>query len=122
MGRFEGWTLDEVSAAAPEETDARIRDPWSYRAPGGENYDDMVARVEPLLEELIEQAAQRIVLVSHGTLVRPLIGRALGLERGTILRLRQPNDVAYQVRLDSGGPEVLRWENGSSAPGLLLFD
>lgn len=122
MGRFEGWTLDEVSAAAPAEADARIADPWRYRAPGGENYDDMVARVDPLLEELLAWTAHRVVLVSHGTLVRPLLGRLLGLDQEIMLRLRQPNQVVYQVRLDAAGPEVIRWEDGQSAPGLLFFD
>lgn len=121
MGRFEGWTLDEVGAAAPDEASARIRDPWRYRAPGGENYDDMLERVEPLLDELSAQESGRVVLVSHGTLVRPLLGRLLGLEQEAILRLRQPNAVAYQVKLDGVTPEVLRWEDGRPSPGLLFY-
>lgn len=122
MGRFEGWTLDEVSAAAPEEARARVADPWSYRAEGGENYDDLLARVEPLLDELLAQTARRLVLVSHGTLIRPLLGRLLGLDRQTMLRLRQPNGLLYQVKLGGEAPEVMRWEQGRPAPGLLLFD
>lgn len=122
MGRFEGWTLDEVSAAAPEESEARIADPWHYRAPEGENYDDMVARVDPLLEQLVGRPVHRIVLVSHGTLVRPLLGRLLGLSQSDTLRLRQPNELAYQVILAAARPEVIRREKGRSTPGLLFFD
>ncbi len=122
MGQYEGWTLEEVSAVAPEEADRRDADPWNYRAPGGENYDDMVERVAPLVDELIARPANRIVVVSHGTLVRPLLGRLLSLEQQTMLRLRQPNAVAYQVRLDPAPHEVVRWEDGRSAPGLLLSD
>lgn len=122
MGRFEGWTLNEVDASSAEEADARIGDPWNYRAPGGENYDDMLARVEPLLGELTERAVDRIILVSHGTLLRALLGSLLGLERRIMLGLRQPNAVAYQVRLDPVRPEVLRWEGGHSAFGMLLAD
>ncbi|MCC5888754.1 MAG: histidine phosphatase family protein [Gammaproteobacteria bacterium] len=122
MGQFEGWTLDEVSAAVPEEADRRIQDPWGYRAPLGENYDDMVERVTPLLDELLQRPMQRLLLVSHGTLVRVLLGGVLGLERESVLRLRQPNAVAYQVRLDAAGHEVVRWEGGCSAPGLLFSD
>ncbi|MCC5871989.1 MAG: histidine phosphatase family protein [Gammaproteobacteria bacterium] len=122
MGRFEGFTLDEVTATDPEESDRRIQDPWGYRAPLGENYDDMVERVTPLVDRLVDHPARRIVVVSHGTLVRVLLGCLLGLERETLLRVRQPNAVAYQVRLDTAGSDVVRWEGGCASPGLLLSD
>lgn len=122
MGQFEGWTLDEVSAAAPAEAERRSADPWSYRAPCGENYVDMLARVAPLLDELLQRPASRIVVVSHGTLVRVLLGRLLRLGRERMLSLRQPNAVAYQVRLDPAGHDVIRWEGGCSASGLLFAE
>lgn len=120
MGRFEGWTLAEIDAAAPAEASRRLRDPWHYRAPGGENYLDLYARVAPLLRDLKRRPQQRIVVVSHGTLARALLGSLLDLDRDTVLRLRHPNALAYQVVLGEGRSTVRRWQDGQAASGLLL--
>ena len=120
MGRFEGWTLDEVRASEPEIFAERERSPWSFRAPGGENYDDLLARVSPFLDRLVAAPEARLLLVAHGTVVRPMLGHLLGLPRSTILRIHQPNDLIYRVKLGAAESSVERWHAGRAAEGLLL--
>ncbi|TVS16515.1 MAG: histidine phosphatase family protein [Gammaproteobacteria bacterium] len=122
MGGFEGWTLAEIEAASPDDISARARDPWNYRAPGGENYDDMSDRVRPLVDDLLASPPERVVVVSHGTLVRALLCQVLELDRDTTLRLHQPNAIGYVVRLSNGAPEILRFGGNRIESGLLLYD
>lgn len=123
MGRFEGWTLAEIAAHDAAEALARAEDPWGYRAPGGENYDDLLARARPLTAELLAAPTRSILIVSHGTLGRVLLGSVLELDTATLLKLRQPNAVAYVVQLGAPDARVLRFEDGDGpVPGLLLYE
>jgi broad specificity phosphatase PhoE len=121
MGHFEGWTLEEIRRAHPGEHARRQADPWSWRPPGGENYPDLLARTAPLVERLRAHPAQRLLVVSHGTLARPLLGRLLGLEPDTMLVVMVPNDLAYRVDLGAAqGPRASHVRAGVEQPGLLL--
>lgn len=127
MGAFEGLTQAQIATQYPDHHAARQRDPWGYRPPGGsepgENYDDLLLRVRPLLDELRGHAGERVLVLSHGTLVRPMLGHLLGLERKLQLIIRAPNEIAYRVRLDPQ-PEVERLVQESQGtrvvPGLLV--
>lgn len=121
MGCFEGWTLEEIAAAAPEQYAQRERDPWHWRPPGGENYEDLLARTAPVVERLRRDPARRLLVVSHGTLMRPLLGQLLELDSATMLQIKAPNDLAYYVDLsDPARPAVRRRHDGDWVPGLLL--
>ncbi len=123
MGRFEGWTLAEVATREPEHNQARGEDPWAHRPPGGENYDDLLGRVSPLVDELLAATERSILVVSHGTLGRVLLGSVLELDAATMLRTRLPNSVAYVVRLDGRAATVLRFDDGMGPEqGLLMYD
>jgi probable phosphoglycerate mutase len=121
MGCFEGWTLEEIRRAHPDEHARREAEPWSWRPPGGENYPDLLARTAPLVEQLRTHPAECLLVVSHGTLARPLLGRLLGLEPATMLVLMAPNDLAYRVDLTPAeGPRASHVRGGVEHPGLLL--
>lgn len=122
MGRFEGRTLPEIETADPASHHLRVTDPWHWRPPGGENYDDLLVRTAPLVERL-RTAAGPLVVVSHGTLVRPLLAGLLALDAATTLRILAPNDLAYRVVLPpAGAPRVSRRHGGIVSDGLLLRD
>jgi broad specificity phosphatase PhoE len=124
MGQHEGRTLAEIAAVEPAEHASRLADPWHYRPPGGENYPDLLARVAPLLERLRTEADRRVLLVSHGTLGRVLLGALLGLERPAILRLAVPNELGYRIRLPSRAgeaPEIRRHRGPEERDGLLYL-
>lgn len=121
MGRYEGWTLAELERHAPADARARREDVWGFRAPDGENYDDMLERARPLLEELRTSPSSRIALVSHGSLVRPMLGYLLGLSRSEVVQLLQPNDTAYRLVL--GDRPAVYWHRGDeTGEGLLWLE
>jgi broad specificity phosphatase PhoE len=123
MGEFEGWSLDEIADRHPGEHALRERDPWRWRPPGGENYDDMMARTAPLVARLMAAPVARLLVVSHGTIVRPILGQLLDLDPATIVRVMAPNDLGYHVDLTGDGTRprnVRRYHGGEVVEGLML--
>ena len=67
-GEYEGRTTKQIQAERPG------WDLWTDGCPGGEQLDDVVRRLEPLLAELRERQDQRIALFGHGHCSRVLAG------------------------------------------------
>jgi len=54
--------------------------PASTSPPGGESFDDMIARVKPVIDKVTAELAGRdIIAVAHGGTIRAAIGLALGV-------------------------------------------
>ena len=71
-GWMENLTYQEISDKFPEEFQARDHDKLSYRYPSGESYQDLVARLEPIMMELERQG--NLVLVAHQAVLRCIMG------------------------------------------------
>ncbi|MEM9386594.1 MAG: histidine phosphatase family protein [Pseudomonadota bacterium] len=124
MGQFEGWTLGEIAEQAPALAALKSADPWAWKPPGGEDYNQLFERTAPLVQRLIEHPANTLLVVSHGTIVRPILAQFLALDRDTTLRISSPNDLAYRLNRSTDTPE--RWtiahrHGGRWAPGLRLL-
>ena len=72
MGDWDGRYFDEIRAEYPDEFEARGRDLWNYRAPGGENFAEAGERFRKALERLTRWASKDdvIILVSHAGAIR----------------------------------------------------
>jgi len=69
VGSFKGQSYDEPQRA-PGYDRAR---PWEWRPPGGESYEDVRARVGPILDRLAREHPLRdVVVVSHGGVMQAL--------------------------------------------------
>jgi broad specificity phosphatase PhoE len=80
----------------------------------------MIARVRPFLDELLEHAAQRIAVVSHGMIGRVMASTLLGYDEQATLGFRQPNDVLYRVTLGNGAAEIDHYLAGEGPfPGVV---
>jgi broad specificity phosphatase PhoE len=117
MGQFEGWTMDEIGAEHPQLRRERDADPWHWRPLDGENYDDMCERTAPLVERLRTAAADRVLVISHGTVLRPILKQLLDLDVPTTLAIKSPNHLAYRIVLDSP-PAVSHYVGARWHPGL----
>lgn len=69
FGRWEGMTLAEMEADAPEIFKARNLDKWGVPAPDGESYANLQARIQLWLDS----HAQDAVVVAHGGTMRALM-------------------------------------------------
>lgn len=67
-GICEGMTYEEIAAKFPEEFSMRDQDKYHYRYPGGESYQDLVQRIEPVIMELERQ--ESVLVVCHQAVMR----------------------------------------------------
>ncbi len=88
IGVFHGMSYVEGEAAYPEEA-ARMRASGGLHRPtGGENLEDLAARVLPVVDDLVAAHPDAtIALVGHGGPMRLVVGVALGLAIENVERL-----------------------------------
>lgn len=70
-GDCEGMTYDEITLKYPAEFAARDLNKLTYRYPGGESYEDLVARLEPVIMELERQG--NVVVIGHQAVLRCIL-------------------------------------------------
>jgi len=71
-GDLDGLSYDQVKELYPEEYSCRHEDKFMYRYPNGESYEDLVARMEPVIMEL--ERKENVVVVGHQAVLRCLLG------------------------------------------------
>merc|ERR1719376_258819 len=64
-------TYEEISVKYPAQFAARDLNKLTYRYPGGESYEDLVARLEPVIMELERQG--NVVLIGHQAVLRCIL-------------------------------------------------
>jgi len=70
-GICEEMTYEEIAAAHPAEFKNRDLDKFHYRYPRGESYEDLVARLEPVIMELERQ--KNVLVIGHQAVIRCLL-------------------------------------------------
>jgi broad specificity phosphatase PhoE len=115
-GELSGLTHAEIAAAWPGQAEARARDKYFYRFPGGESYADADARAGRALAWIARSGVHAPLLVSHEMIGRMLLKNLAGLGRLEALRLSHPSDMVYKVRPALGTIEVLTPGAGQHDP------
>ncbi|XP_037554330.1 6-phosphofructo-2-kinase/fructose-2,6-bisphosphatase-like isoform X4 [Dermacentor silvarum] len=87
-GICEEMTYEEIQAKFPEEFAARDQDKFHYRYPRGESYEDLVARLEPVIMELERQ--ENVLVVAHQAVLRCLLAYFLDKNSEELPYLRAP--------------------------------
>jgi probable phosphoglycerate mutase len=116
LGDFEGQSAEEIYREFPQYRDDprfnRFQYNFTQKAPGGENLREVTARAWRAVREFEAACSGDILIVSHYTTIRCIVGKALGLPEQAILELRVPN--AVPVILECG--ETYRLLQGLSLP------
>jgi len=76
----DGKTYAMIKREYPEQFAARDKDKFAYRYPRGESYEDLVARLEPVIMELERQG--NVLVVSHQAVFRCLLAYFLDKNSG----------------------------------------
>jgi alpha-ribazole phosphatase len=103
---FGAW--EGQSAAALMETDAEglglfWADPYSFTPPEGEPVGDFSTRVLAAVERLhAAYAGERILLISHGGVMRLLLAQARGLPREQLLNVEVGHGSLFSLSVESG--------------------
>jgi broad specificity phosphatase PhoE len=91
FGIYEGRLLDEVGAEGPagiRNVGERDDSFWQYRPEAGESYEELAARVRPVLEELPRPS----VIIAHGGVARVCRHLIEGASRTVSVNWRIPQD------------------------------
>lgn len=103
---FGAW--EGRSAAALMDTDAEAlgrfwADPYRFTPPDGEPVLAFSARVLAAVERLhAAYAGQRVLLISHGGVMRLLLARARGLPREQLLNVEVAHGALFSLQVSSG--------------------
>ena len=104
---FGAW--EGQSAAALMETDAEAlgvfwADPYSFTPPQGERVADFATRVLAAVERLhAAYAGERLLLISHGGVMRLLLAQARGLPREQLLNVEVGHGAMFSLSVESAG-------------------
>lgn len=104
-GICEEMTYEEIQQQYPEDFAARDLNKFAYRYPRGESYEDLVARLEPVIMELERQG--NVLVVSHQAVIRCLLAYFLDKSAEELPYLKVPlhtiiklTPVAYGCRVE----------------------
>ena len=101
-GEFAGKEEAEIRARYPEFfEDPRLkkwRGDFDQKAPGGENYTDIEARLESEVFPVLAEEPGNILVVSSLHTLRVFLYKTLGLTREQAVRLKIPNTLPILIR------------------------
>ncbi|CAM9741198.1 unnamed protein product [Ectocarpus sp. 12 AP-2014] len=88
-GLMDSLTYEYVAAEMPAEYEARQKDKLRYRYPGGESYQDLFLRLEPVIFEMLRERSPLLV-VGHQAILRVLYGYLTGKAPGECPTIHMP--------------------------------
>lgn len=92
FGLWEGLSISEIKGRYPEEIKQWWETPLVTRIPGGESLGEVVKRTVAAVKKIVENHVQgNVILVSHGGVIRSVVGTVLGMDMNKYWRLRQDN-------------------------------
>ncbi len=80
FGEWEGMTVPELRAKYGEAYDSFIREPHKHGFPGEGNIDNVIERIKPGIEKILNNDDGNVLIVSHGGIIRLMIMYIMGLD------------------------------------------
>ena len=115
-GICDGMTYAEIHIDLPEEYEARKADKLRYRYPRGESYEDVIARLDPLIIEL-ERQRQPTLVIAHQAVQRALYAYFSGQDREEVPHLDFPLHSVIELIPKAYGCDERRYFLGPSTGG-----
>ncbi|XP_019369577.1 PREDICTED: 6-phosphofructo-2-kinase/fructose-2,6-bisphosphatase 2 isoform X4 [Gavialis gangeticus] len=94
-GVCEEMTYEEIENKYPDEFALRDQEKYLYRYPGGESYQDLVQRLEPVIMELERQGS--VLVVAHQAVMRCLLAYFLDKNADELPYLRCPLHTVFKL-------------------------
>lgn len=108
LGEWQGMNRAEFFAARAHLSHPFWFGPSHERAPGGESFDDVMARVRPAIERFSEDYSGRdVVAVAHGGTIKAAIAHALNLSGDAGLAFACDNCSVTRLERLSAGSDTL---------------
>lgn len=94
FGVYEGKHVKELADHPMLAPGSRDETFWSYRPERGENYDDVVVR----LEDFARMLTRPVIMVGHGGILRVLRHLIAGASQVDVVNWSTPQDVVYHFK------------------------
>ncbi|XP_014464623.2 6-phosphofructo-2-kinase/fructose-2,6-bisphosphatase 2 isoform X2 [Alligator mississippiensis] len=94
-GVCEEMTYEEIENKYPDEFALRDQEKYLYRYPGGESYQDLVQRLEPVIMELERQGS--VLVIAHQAVMRCLLAYFLDKNADELPYLRCPLHTVFKL-------------------------
>ena len=107
-GEFDGMTYGEIEELHPEEFRLRSYDKLNYRYPRGESYNDVIARLEPVIFEL-ERTRNPVLIIAHQAVQRCLYAYLMNREPSEVPFIPIPLNQVIQVEPRAYGAQETRF-------------
>ncbi|MGV8844721.1 MAG: alpha-ribazole phosphatase family protein [Pseudomonas sp.] len=116
FGAWEGRSAAELMATDADALGQFWADPYTFTPPGGEPLLAFEARVLGAIQRLqARHAGERLLLITHGGVIRLLLARARGLPRADLLQVT----VAHAERVHLSVDPCPAGTDGAGQAGLL---
>ncbi|MFZ3153246.1 alpha-ribazole phosphatase family protein [Pseudomonas sp.] len=104
FGAWEGRSSAELMQTSAEDLGRFWREPYAFTPPEGEPLLAFEARILGALQRLqASYSGERLLLVTHGGVIRLLLARARGLPRNGLLQVVVGHAERFQLCLDQQG-------------------
>jgi alpha-ribazole phosphatase/probable phosphoglycerate mutase len=111
FGRWEGMAFRELRKEEAELYMNWRHDPVGVTPPGGEPFEQIYERVSRVLEEIQATGMTRILVVSHGGILRACVMKLLGLDSSVIWKLRLDNCAISIVDMLNYTAALVSWND-----------
>ena len=92
VGRWQGLSWDQIRERDPVECERFLADPAREPHPGGESYQDLLARVAPAIDGILAaHPGKNVLVVAHNMVNRTYLAHLLGIDLRFARRIRQSN-------------------------------
>uniref|UniRef100_A0A0B7A5D8 Uncharacterized protein n=1 Tax=Arion vulgaris TaxID=1028688 RepID=A0A0B7A5D8_9EUPU len=94
-------TYEEIQDQYPQDFADRDQDKYHYRYPSGESYQDLVARLEPVILELERQ--ENVMVICHQAVLRCLLAYFQDKSAEESPYVDIPSATVVRLRISGGG-------------------
>ena len=121
VGRWEGLDWETIMREHAESYHAFMNDPAENPYLGGESYGDVLRRIVPVFDELMQRHAGRsIAVVAHNVVNRVYVAHLLGLDLRRARDLQQKNTCINVIRQRGGETRLLTMNSCFHLNGLAV--
>jgi broad specificity phosphatase PhoE len=124
--------LDEIAFGILEgkqilDSDGEVKSEWerfkenrfTYHIPGGENYTDVINRIRPFVEKILQNhKGEEILIVGHRVVNQMLIGFLMDYPPEEMLKIQQSNGCFYLIKKNDE-TKVFHYLHGEVREGFL---
>ena len=107
FGAWEGRSIFETETSDPQAFREWKNNPFKFVPPGGEGFPEIQCRLLPVLDEALSSVQERILLISHGGIIRAALSLLLDLSQESVWRMKLSNCSVTAVESGKRGKSLL---------------